>query len=62
MPKKSAAVRRGAQPQRVRGQKSFELVLPKGAINESATTRDERVEAPLDEQFNGHSNHGSSFR
>jgi hypothetical protein len=51
MPKKSAAARSGAQPQRARGQKSFELVLPEAAINESVATDDEQVEAPLDDQL-----------
>lgn len=51
MPKKSAAARSGAQPQRARGQKSFELVLPEAASNESVVTRDEQFETPLDEQF-----------
>lgn len=51
MPKKSAAARSGAQPQRARGQKSFELVLPEAATNESVATGDEQVETPLDEQF-----------
>ncbi|GCF07913.1 hypothetical protein [Dictyobacter arantiisoli] len=36
MPKKTAAARSGAQYQRARGQKSFELVRPEGAENESA--------------------------
>jgi hypothetical protein len=44
MPKKSAAARSGVQPQRARGQKSFELVLPEGATNESAATRDEQFD------------------
>jgi hypothetical protein len=51
MPKKSAAARSGAQPQRARGQKSFELVLPEAAINESVATDDEQVEAPVDDQL-----------
>jgi predicted RND superfamily exporter protein len=51
MPKKSAAARSGVQPQRARGQKSFELVLPEVATDESEATRDEQVEAPLNEQF-----------
>jgi hypothetical protein len=51
MPKKSAAARSGTQLQRARGQKSFELVLPEAATNESVATRDEQVEAPLEEQF-----------
>ncbi len=51
MPKKSAAARSGVQPQRARGQKSFELVLPEVATNEGVATSDEQVEAPLKEQF-----------